>query len=370
MHMNQYHGTITDILYKKDKFNKSEDIDILEKIFYIFISFFSFYIFLMFFHFLNKIANKYREEQEELERENQIPEDLGDRMKYYEEISRKLDLIPQYKPFIVRLDGRAFSNFTRKLKKDSKENNNLPYSKDFKRAMLFTANDIMREFKCASAYTHSDEITLIFNNPNPESQYIFDGKVFKLLSLIPSFASVSFMEHIYQETNYDSKKKSINSINSNICDHLNNSFNSEIKPTFDARIIVFPENKDYEIVNHMIWRSKCDCTRNFISLYAETFIGKKAIQNMSNLERIEILKERGYDLNSDEIDYSLKHGTFLKYNSENDEVEFYVFRNIQYSDDFYKFLTSKQNYYLSQDQMIYFKALSYNHNNYELLFNL
>jgi tRNA(His) 5'-end guanylyltransferase len=362
-------------------YQNNDDLSLIDFLTLTFCSLLMFSLFLCLMRFLvfslNFLAKK---------RKN-IPIELGERMKYYEEQSRKLETVPNNKPFIIRLDGRAFSNFTKKYKQISKKNMNLPYSKEFKHAMLLTANDLLQEFQCSTVYTHSDEITLIFNNKNPESQYIFDGKVYKLLSLIPSFASGSFMLHFSEEllengiifgdvnqnththTHTNSEESNQNSRKERLTKKLIESNKLDSIPTFDARIIVFPPKMDYEIVNHMIWRSRGDCTRNFISLYAETYIGKKNILGMSNQERLEKLKEIGYDLNSDTIDYSLKHGTFLKYNSDNNEVEFYVFKNISFTNNIYTFLTEKRNYELPKEQETKLLMLVYNHMNYGELFD-
>lgn len=380
----KYHGTNTfDIKYSEESNLKELGLfmEFLEDL--LIIAFFSsllFSLFLCVIRFLIYLTqNNNRDDKED----NNIPFELGDRMKYYEEQSRKLEIVPNNRPFIVRLDGRAFSNLTKKYKKVSKDNLDLPYSKEFKHAMLLTANDLLHEFKCASVYTHSDEITLIFNNSNPESQYIFDGKVYKLLSLIPSFASGTFLLHFSQELMENGVRFGNSEFDNNdscesnkrilqrekLTRKLTETNRLDSVPTFDARIIVFPEDKEYEIVNHMIWRSKGDCTRNFISLYAETYLGKKNIQNMSNAERLQKLKEKGYDLNAESTDFSLKHGTFLKYNSENDEVEFYVFKNLFFVADMYDFLTVKHGYELSKDQEAKLDMIMYNNKNYNILFD-
>ena len=49
--------------------------------------------------------------------ENNKTLDLGERMKLYENESLNTPKILSYKPFIVRLDGRSFSNFTAGLRK-------------------------------------------------------------------------------------------------------------------------------------------------------------------------------------------------------------------------------------------------------------
>jgi tRNA(His) 5'-end guanylyltransferase len=282
---------------------------------------------------------------------SEIPSKLDERMKYYENLSQTITKIDPTYPFIVRLDGRCFSKFTKKLKKI----NNQPYSTDFKEAMVKTCHDLLQEFRPSTIYTHSDEITMIFDRAISDNGFIhahlFGGRVFKILSLISSFASVRFNNNI-NTTNVQSdfsKKVSI----------VHN-------PTFDARIIVFPE--DHEIVNHMIWRSKYDCYRNFVSMYAMQYMSKKQLNNISTPDRIESLKSFGVFLDDYKIDQSLKHGIFMKLHvpQNNDESQkdnifmklhvsqnndesltsFYVFKNLNYSEYMYEFLLAKNDSYI------------------------
>jgi len=249
---------------------------------------------------------------------------LGDRMKYYEEQSKLFVSIPANMPFIVRLDGWGFSKFSSK----NKQSSGLPYSTEFKRAMLKTTMDLQKKFNASTAYTHSDEITLIFptqvltsNGTLPS--HIFNGKSEKLLSIIPSFASVSFDRHLKNELT------------------VSNIELYESVPSFDARLIAFPNRLEHEIVNHMIWRSKGDGVRNFVSMYAEKYIGKTKIEGVSVTNRIANLKNLGLDLSENgNIDFSLKHGVFMKSNGNSDE-RYYVFKNLKYSRDMLNFLLSK-----------------------------
>ncbi len=261
--------------------------------------------------------------------ENYIPIELNDRMKCYEQCSQLFDIIPHECPFLIRLDGRTFSNFTKKLLELEGETKE-PYSKKFQACMIETAIALQNEFKCATAYTHSDEITLIFNKPNIDSEHLFGGRVSKLISLTASCASSAFLYNLM--TFYGDK-----------LDY------SEPR-MFDARIILFPPEKEYEIVNHMIWRSKGDCTRNFISMYSEKFLGKKQVQGMPNETRLKVLRELGHDLNSSTTNYALKHGAFIKYDKETKSQVCWVFKNISFSLDMYKFLTENHDYYLSDEQ--------------------
>lgn len=289
---------------------------------------------------------------------SKIPLSLGDRMKFYENLSNDLIKIPYDCSFIIRLDGRSFTRFTRYLMTTltkKYKNYNLPYSEDFKDAMYLTAHDLLHEFWSATAYTHSDEITLIFparkslKNGRP-NEHLFNGRVDKLLSVIASFASSSFYQHIKNQL----KTTNINDeYIESIHYQLSNPLTGTTKvPTFDARVIVFPREKSYEIVNHMLWRTN-DCTKNFVSMYALKYLGKSVINKMSTRDRSDMLSVRGHDLTDDNIDKSMKHGVFMKSAHINDvenmntehfkkiiKTNFYVFPEFKFSSDMYQFLST------------------------------
>jgi tRNA(His) 5'-end guanylyltransferase len=308
-----------------------------------------------------------------------IPEALGDRMKYYERLSQNVYVVEPDMPFIIRIDGRAFSKFTKKFKTYAFDAYGLPYSVELKRIMLLVANDLLHEFRPSTVYTHSDEITLIFNAQDISqngnyNEHIFGGRTDKLLSLIPSFASVCFSHHlaelgpVFGPVIYDE-------MNSH---HTCYVYKSLIKPStcsqvqiFDARLLVFPDDKFHEIVNHMMWRSKGDCTRNFISLYCEKYIGKKQIQYMQKDQRLNELKTLGFDLSGNgqyKVDFAMKHGVFMKLN--NDDIiktVFFVFKEYEYSDEMYYFLTEKYADFITScetddffnDDVLVFDSLNY-----------
>jgi len=138
---------------------------------------------------------------------------LGNKMKEYEEssdISLSSDryvllLFPIFaqakgSPFIIRLDGHRFSLFTKEFRKPCDErckpcSSRIPLT-DFVKvgdAMVHTGVDLLRFFVHArSAYTFSDEISLIFpansqvHNMDPNSPlnpFFFRGRLQKLVSL-------------------------------------------------------------------------------------------------------------------------------------------------------------------------------------------
>jgi len=51
-----------------------------------------------------------------------IPSDLGERMKYYEAKSSNISVVEPEKAFVIRIDGRAFSKYTKAIKNLSLSN--------------------------------------------------------------------------------------------------------------------------------------------------------------------------------------------------------------------------------------------------------
>ena len=130
---------------------------------------------------------------------------LGERMKEYEaqpfeHIDGHYVLPCDGRPVMARIDGHCFSKFTKGFKK--------PFDEKFSQAMVQTACDLLQEFKACTAYTQSDEITLIFipvkNEETSEwREWPFRGRVVKMCSLLASYASTRFNHHlvtIFQES--------------------------------------------------------------------------------------------------------------------------------------------------------------------------
>lgn len=257
-----------------------------------------------------------------------VPNNLDDRMKFYERKTAEHFLsIPAYFPFIIRLDGRAFSGLFSALKSWEWANNKIPYSTSFQNAMIETAKDLLYEFSPSTVYTHSDEITMIFpalctyeefkhgvrNDGKRISGHMFDGQLYKLLSIIPSFTSTRFTYHLQRElkSNPECSVKFFGSDDST-SDELSTAKRTGPIFAFDARPIVFPHTKTLEIVNHMIWRSKLDCFRNFVAMYAERMLPARTLHGLKNCDRVTKLKELGVDMDSPDINPLMKNGAYVK----------------------------------------------------------
>jgi tRNA(His) guanylyltransferase len=232
--------------------------------------------------------------------------DLNDRMKKYE--AKHDSVIPSDHYFCVRLDGHTFSKFTKGFRK--------PYDELFSKTMVMCSHDLMKEFRAQSAYTQSDEITLVFIQANLESKqsHIYNGRIQKIVSLTAAFASVRFNKYLsqylseYLITNPEQtiyKQATINKING-------------CSAYFDARILVFEPELKHEILNHMIWRSPRDCYRNAIQSYACHLFGNKKIHKLNQTKMIELINQK---ISWEDVPLWQKFGVFIKKNLTNVDTE-------------------------------------------------
>ena len=208
---------------------------------------------------------------------------LETRMKSYEFHQERTINPDQY--FCVRLDGHSFSKYTKGFEK--------PFDKRFSEAMVMTSWDALKEFSAASAYTQSDEITLIFD----KGDHLFNGRHQKILSLIASFVSAKFNRHFNYllKTGLQYKSEVLHRINEN-------------SAWFDARLLVFSEENKGELLNHLIWRQR-DCMRNAVSAYAQYFYTSEEMENVNNQDKIELIKKK---LDWDNEPLWKKCGVFIK----------------------------------------------------------
>lgn len=207
-----------------------------------------------------------------------MQDELGDRMKNYENVfNPKVD---SSLPIVVRLDGRSFSNFTRNFRK--------PYCPKFIKIMSYLTNKIVHEFSFKYSYCQSDEISLIWWKDKPEEQFIFDGKINKINSIVASYCSVQFNQHLF-ETNKIG--------------------------LFDCRTFNVPSKT--EVVNYLIWRGK-DCYRNSVTRVAQLYFSHKELQGKSTAEKLEMINQYAITNEICNFDYWLQD---FKYGVAQDRVE-------------------------------------------------
>jgi tRNA(His) 5'-end guanylyltransferase len=158
-------------------------------------------------------------------------------MKKYEE-SVNFRMIPRL-PIIIRVDGKAFSRLTKKLKLAK------PYDETFMGWMADAAVHVASEMQgCVLAYTQSDEITFVVRtDQSNETTPWFDNRIQKITSVSSSITTAAFNRLLYPwyKENFDGAIPSL--------------------AFFDSRVTPYPNM--VEVVNCLIWRQQ-DCTKNSI----------------------------------------------------------------------------------------------------------
>lgn len=204
-------------------------------------------------------------------------DDLGDRIKEYEaaEARRFMPLLPVY----ARIDGRAFSRFTRGLER--------PYDLLITRAMVETTKFLVAETHARIGYTQSDEINLVWLQERYDSELFFGGKTQKITSVLASMAGAFFTRHCLAGGLRDRAEKLI--------------------PHFDCRAFQLPNRT--EAANAFLWRER-DATKNAISMAARAHYSHGALDHKNGSEMQEMLFQKGVNFN----DYPafFKRGTFVR----------------------------------------------------------
>lgn len=201
---------------------------------------------------------------------------LGDRMKLYEQAEAGRKFMPLL-PIIARLDGRAFSSFTRGL--------NRPFDKRMTDAMIATTIALVNETHACMGYTQSDEITLAWHATSPVTQLWFDGKIHKMVSQLAAQATLHFYRGVATTLPAYAEKL----------------------PTFDARAWNVPNRT--EGANAFLWREQ-DATKNSISMLAQTHFSHRQLQGVNTKQMLAMLEELG--VHWEEYPASFKRGTFVR----------------------------------------------------------
>ena len=169
-------------------------------------------------------------------------------------------------PVVVRVDGRGFSKFTEGFEK--------PYDYRITNAMRNAAEEVLKQTPALFGFTHSDEASFVFYEPNPEQTPWFRNRPQKIGSIVSSIFSVSF------------------------------SMKLETPAVFDGRTFQLPSVT--ELFNYFLWREN-DAIRNHINAFAHEFFDQTELWQKDSRERKKMLKAKCIDVDQHE----LSHGTFL-----------------------------------------------------------
>jgi tRNA(His) 5'-end guanylyltransferase len=199
---------------------------------------------------------------------------------------------------IIRLDGKGFSKYTKKLNK--------PFDDGFSDDMDATAAFLCENIQGAKfAYTQSDEISIILTDfDNNESAAWFDNNIQKMVSIAASMATAKFNQ-LRLIRNCDKIRTNKEDVTINVTSDVDIA--NFTPAMFDARVFQVPTVD--EMINAMIFRQQ-DATRNSVSMAAYELCGHKAILGKSGSEKQEMMFQKGVNWNDYKTKY--KRGTVIR----------------------------------------------------------
>ena len=177
---------------------------------------------------------------------------FGDRMKGYEAVSQ-LHLVRRT-PVIIRLDGRAFHTWAKRLKKIDPILEKQPYSDVMIDCMMGACTYLTHYIQGAVfTYSQSDEISIFLRDWDTlEFEPWFADNVQKIVSISASMATLAFYAAYerYEKIDY-----------------------APHRPMFDSRVFNVPKE---EVANYFIWRQK-DAIRNSVNMLGQFHFSQKEL---------------------------------------------------------------------------------------------
>lgn len=177
-------------------------------------------------------------------------------------------------PVIIRLDGKNFHKFTKDMKR--------PYDTRLSSLMYEALKFCMKETSAIFGYTQSDELSLLLYNR--EGQIYYDGKPYKINSILASKLSLFF-------------NKSLESFDLKDFKHL--------EPVFDCRCFAIPHDKVPLVFK---WRY-IDAIRNSIQMAARSEFSHTECHKKSTKQLHEMLYKKG--INWAKYPIFFKNGQFI-----------------------------------------------------------
>lgn len=220
---------------------------------------------------------------------------LGTRMKEQYEIRTKT-FLPRRTYTIIRLDGVAFHTYTRGLKR--------PYDDGLIADMNETAKYLCEKIQGAKfAFVQSDEISIFLTDfEKNETDAWFDGEVQKIVSVSAAIATAKFNQlrlwRKLQESGLEKNEISGTDISMQI--------ETQKLAYFDSRVYTIPD--PIEVGNYFVWR-QADCTRNSITMAAQSVYSHKELEGKNSNEKQEMLFQKGINWNDYPVRF--KRGGFI-----------------------------------------------------------
>lgn len=200
--------------------------------------------------------------------------------------------LPRRTYTIIRVDGKAFSSYTKSLDK--------PFDIGLIEDMDTTAAYLCKNMMGAKfAFVQSDEISVLLTDFNTiQTEAWFDNNLQKMCSVSASMATSSF--------NYQRCLRYLTNLTEGkLCGSLEEIqtkpyFGLPLKwAEFDARVFQIPDKE--EVINYFIWRQQ-DTVRNSIFSVAQSLYSQKELVGKNSNEQQEMIFQQGINWN----DYPVK----------------------------------------------------------------
>ena len=211
---------------------------------------------------------------------------LGNRIKIkYENVFRAT--LPQRSYVIVRIDGKAFHTFTKKLPK--------PVSQPLVAALDAAAQVLCKEMMgCRLAYGQSDEYSFLLTDfDTDDTEMWFNGNIQKITSVSSSIFTATFNQEWARQ-------------------------GAEVKlGHFDSRTFIIPDRRD--VLRYFQWR-QADASRNSLNMLASCHFTHKELMGAGADVKHEMLHSKG--VNWSKQPTSFKRGRVVRKVSQDRTVSF------------------------------------------------
>lgn len=204
-------------------------------------------------------------------------DDLGDRMKSYE-MAEAGRMLMHGLPIMLRLDGKAFSTFTKGLQR--------PFDKRLTDLMIDTTKFLVEQTNATIGYTQSDEISLCIYSDDLKEQLFFNGRIQKLTSVVASMASAFFNRNLPNALPEKADKFAY----------------------FDCRVWNVPTLS--EAANVFVWR-ELDATKNAIQMAAQHYFSHTSLHGKHGAELQEMLFSEK-QINFNDYPSFFKRGSYIR----------------------------------------------------------
>lgn len=206
---------------------------------------------------------------------------LGDRMKRYEAVSQ--GSLMRRTPVIIRLDGKAFHTFTKKISQHNDSSLKTgPFSEKLHQIMEYTSFQLTKQIQNAKlAYFQSDEISILLTDWSTlTTDQWFGGNIQKIVSVSASIATAQFNKRFQEIFGVE------------------DGIDATDIAYFDSRVFNLPKE---EVTNYFIWRQQ-DATRNSINMLAQFYFSHNELHEKSTSQVQDMLMlEKGVNWNNLEV---------------------------------------------------------------------